>query len=65
MKAWSIAAAGSIVLLCIMGAGAHITVAHLERELKIQCQSQDWPIEQHNAHVDYCIANGHSVGNED
>lgn len=54
-------ASAATCILTIMGLGSHLVVNHLEAELRVQCQSQDWPDYAHDAHVDFCHASGYPV----
>jgi hypothetical protein len=37
-------------------------VAHLSAATAAQCEAQAWPAHQHEAHVAFCIQEGHSLG---
>ncbi len=37
-------------------------VARLSTATAAQCASQDWPTHQHEAHVAFCIQEGHPLG---
>jgi hypothetical protein len=52
--------------VAVAAAGLHYlatgVVAHLSTATAAQCASQDWPTHQHEAHVAFCIQEGHSLG---
>lgn len=54
-------AASVLILSSIIAGGAHIGAAHLERETRKQCLEKDWPPEQHDAHVDFCMGYGYPM----
>ena len=54
-------AASVLILSAIIGVGSHIGAAHLERETRKQCRTNDWPAEQHDAHIHFCTAYGYPV----
>jgi hypothetical protein len=59
-KVWFIG--GSMLLLMsIVGAGAHIIAHKLDQEVRQQCAEKHWAPERHDAHVDWCSVNGYAV----
>ena len=55
--------AGVITGFSIVGIHANIVnhVASIDAAFAEQCATQDWPAHQHDAHVEYCLAEGHAV----
>lgn len=54
-KAYAAVALGCTIGFSIVGA-FHATVAHLNRATRDQCRTQDWPVHQHAAHMEFCRA---------
>ena len=46
-------AAGLAIGFSLVGA-VHATAAHLDRATREQCRTQDWPVHQHAAHMEFC-----------
>ena len=61
MKRIQFVGCGVALLLSIVGIGAQVGTARLEQAVRQQCVTHDWPNEAHEAHIDWCSANGYAV----
>ena len=52
----------TLVFAAIYLALAPAAIRRLEAATRQQCATQDWPVHQHQAHVDFCIMEGYPVG---
>jgi len=53
---------GSVILMMvIIGIGSNAMVHKLDQKVRQQCVTHDWPNEAHEAHIDWCSANGYAV----
>jgi hypothetical protein len=52
----------TLVFAAIYLALAPTAVKQLEAATKQQCATQDWPVHQHQAHINFCQSEGYAVG---
>ena len=53
---------GVLTVTCFTcGTLTKMAFADVTSKFAIQCATQDWPAEQHDAHVAYCLSEGHPV----
>ena len=43
----------------LFAGAAQLVVAHLDTVTATQCRTHDWPVEMHDAHMDFCISYGY------
>jgi len=43
----------------LFAGAAQIVVAHLDTVTATQCRTHDWPVEMHDAHMDFCNSYGY------
>ena len=43
----------------LFSGAAQMFVARLDTATATQCRTHDWPVEKHDAHMDFCISYGY------
>ena len=61
MKGFVIYAAITVVFGGIYAANAPRMIAKLDQATAQQCRTHDWPVHQHQRHMEWCEANGYAT----